>query len=335
MEREVLSFASRVIDEMSLRLEAVLKGTIVLMRSASAGEDLMKTLGGVCAERLCLARIDIGGTEGSVVVLRGAALAAYLRSAGEELAGAEAFERVVEIVRRSGGNITVYELPEREFEERYAEVVKRVKERGPTLREGAPPHIPRVELLDIHMRLLSELRAQGFPLASLSIEPRNGDIKVTADWVGRAYYPSHAVLTVVRELVNRGVHFKKVELESRVRDKEGGSILETSRIRLETEDPAVWKSLTTVLRASAKHGFLVRDLDFKLRRDLLRMSLDVVIPYGRASQLSPAAYRGAAKTIAEDVLRAASETWRGKVEVRVSVNISTLQGYIELEGRAP
>ncbi|MEM1882907.1 MAG: hypothetical protein QXY43_07005 [Sulfolobales archaeon] len=71
MERDILRFASDAIDEMSLRLDALLRGSIILIKNVTTGEDIVKFLTDVCAEKLCFASVRIREAEGSVLVMRG------------------------------------------------------------------------------------------------------------------------------------------------------------------------------------------------------------------------------------------------------------------------
>ncbi|MEM4922453.1 MAG: hypothetical protein QXU65_05610 [Sulfolobales archaeon] len=46
-----------------------------------------------------------------------------------------------------------------------------------------------------------------------------------ADWVGSTRYPIHVTLAVIEELAERDLYFKRVELESRVKEHTSGRIL--------------------------------------------------------------------------------------------------------------
>ncbi|MEM1815651.1 MAG: hypothetical protein QXZ37_06425 [Sulfolobales archaeon] len=335
MERDILRFASDAIDEMSLRLDALLRGSIILIKNVTTGEDIVKFLTNVCAEMLCFASVRIREAEGSVLVMRGVLVAAYFKSLGRDVSGVEALDKIIEEAKTHGGEVVVYELQERDFEVKYADVVRRIKEHRAT--PPKPPH-PRVSIenvFDIQVRLLSELKAQGLPLSYLHIEHKDGVIKLVVDWVGSTRYPIHVALAVIKELVERDLYFKRVELESRVKEHTSGRILETSRSYIETDEPALWRSLATILRTSSKLGFFIEKLDYKLKKDHLKLSIDIVVPLSKVVHLVPASYRNFSKDITKEVFKAVSEVWRGKIELKLTVSISTHQGYVEFEEKAP
>jgi len=335
LEKDVLRFASDTIDEMSLRLEALLKGSIVLVKSISAGEDLAKVLMSVCAEKLCFARVRVREAEGSIVILRGLFIAAYFKSIGEDLTGGEALDKIVEAAGTSGGEVIVYELSEQDFEAKYSDVVRRIKEHKAAPPKPLPPRVSIEEVFDVQVRLLSELRAQGLTLSSLHIEQREEDIKLVVEWVGNLRYPLHVALSVIKDLVERNLYFRRVELESRVKEHVSGRVMETYRTYLESDDPALWRVLAAILKTSERFGFVVENLDYKLKKDRLKLSIGVVIPLNRVVQLVPTSYRTVSKDITKEVFKAVSEVWRGRVELRITVSISTHQGYVEFEEKAP
>lgn len=330
MEREVLDYASRLMDETSLRLIALLKGTVVRMSDIKPGSEITEVFTESCSDRLCFIRIINNKFEGSILVSDGYAVAAYLKKEFREILGYEALKELSNLLNEAGGSIVIYELPAEEVAKAYPDVFSKLAKPTYAPEEAVAGALPR----DLGEKIIRELRHAGLTLSSVIVELAGDEVKVEVSWVEVISYLPTLTLYVIKELTSRGIEFKKLVLVSRVLSRESGRVVETRHSSMSASDMNIWRSLATVADAMAELGFLVDELNYKLGKDVLKLELSVVVPYGRISQMDSVYYRKLPYIVAEDILRKLTRVWKGRVEVRVLASIRTLQGYVEYEGRA-
>lgn len=334
-----LDSVSRAVDEVSLRLLALRRGKLILLKDVLPAESLLEVLGDLCRGRICLARVAAGDVDGSLLVYRGTVVAAYSKVGELESSGTASFKELLARLSLSGGKVTVYEIPPEELSSRYPDLVKSIEE-GVKLRppvEAPTPAPPREVPKDLDKELAEAVRALGLPIASTSISVEEGRAVIRASWAGQPRYPLSIVLAAVKVLSEKGQQVRRIELVSEGRAVPSAllPIPTRPRIALSFDPPEAMKVVAAVAEICLKRGFYVEELDYKLRKGSLSLRLDVVVPYSRVAGVSPDTYGRIPKELAEETRRKLLELLGGKVEVRVSATISTIQGYVEYEGKAP
>jgi len=120
---------SRAIDELTLRLLALRRGSLILLKDRALVEDLSLALNELCRERVCLVRVAVNDFEGSLLVYKGEVIVAHSRTGRSELSGSPSFKEILSRLQVAGGRILVYEIPPEELASRYPDVVKQIEER--------------------------------------------------------------------------------------------------------------------------------------------------------------------------------------------------------------
>jgi len=361
LTEDIIDTVSRVIDEMSLRFLALRSGKLILSRDLLPAENLLEVLRDVCRGKTCLARITTDNVEGSLLIYGGGVIAAYSKVGNVESSGRTSLKELLARLNVGGGKISAYEIPLEELISRYPELTRLIEESSrarppvevptPTPPKEVPkeaPKIPPVEAptptpprevpkisKDLGGELIDLIGELNLPVSSASIDIEKDRAVVRASWTGAQRYPLSLVLAAVKVLSGRGLYVRRIELVSESRATLPTIFPVGPRVTLNFDSPDAMKVVATVAEICLKKGFYVEDIDYKLRRGSLSMKLEVIVPHNRIADLNPEMYWRIPRELAEEVRKKLLEMLGGKVEIKVLAMISTLQGYLEYEGKAP
>lgn len=340
MTEDIIDTVSRVIDEMSLRFLALRSGKLILSRDLLPAENLLEVLRDVCRGKTCLARITTDNVEGSLLIYGGGVIAAYSKVGNVESSGRTSLKELLARLNVGGGKISAYEIPLEELISRYPELTRLIEEssrarppvEAPT--PTPPREVPKISK-DLGGELIDLIGELNLPVSSASIDIEKDRAVVRASWTGAQRYPLSLVLAAVKVLSGRGLYVRRIELVSESRATLPTIFPVGPRVTLNFDSPDAMKVVATVAEICLKKGFYVEDIDYKLRRGSLSMKLEVIVPHNRIADLNPEMYWRIPRELAEEVRKKLLEMLGGKVEIKVLAMISTLQGYLEYEGKAP
>lgn len=341
LAEDVVDRVSRLLDETSLRFLALRRGTTLLSRAIRPGEDIVGVLRSLCADKLCLARVDGEGLEGTLLIWRGTIAASYSRLGGVETSGSSSLRTLMEAASR-GGRLTVFELPQSEFASIYGDVVRLLEGVRPRVPTEAPPvRAPsEKEREDIALSIARLARSLDLPVASASvlIEGRRAHARFVL--AGDVRYSFSLALLVIKELATRGLQVSEVEVAA---EPEGARrpAAEGRRValRVEVENLVIMRVLAAIAEISIERGIYVEKLEYRVRRGLWRgehllVELTVVYPWSRIASLSPDSYWKIPEELAREAQRRIQRIWGDRVEVLVRTILQTPQGPLWYEGRA-
>lgn len=162
---------SKVVDELTLRMLALRRGSLVLLKDSALNENLSLVLNELCREKVCLVRVTANDFEGSLLVYRGAAITVYSKVGELELSGSLSLKEILSRLQAAEGRVMVYEIPPEEFASNYPDVVKQVEESlKPRLAIEVPtPASPREEWVNLSKELTDAARVAGLPVSSTTV----------------------------------------------------------------------------------------------------------------------------------------------------------------------